>query len=657
MRLRLPILILMLLIMGCVRDQTRHAMRSPDGQLRARLTMIDGLPHYSVRWDTTRIINNSLLGFEARGGSEQQDLRLQFQGRQRVDATWEQPWGENRHLRDHHFEYRYRLLMAEGKQVAYDLVFRLFDDAVAFRYEFPGAAGDSLILEEEWTEFNFADDFESWWIPNDWDSYEHLYRHTPISASPGINTPVTCRTGTGIHLSIHEAALTDFAGMTLVPDEAGSLDWRAELVPWPDGVKVRTTLPHVSPWRVILIGDQAIDLANSSTILNLNEPSRITETDWITPMKYMGIWWDIHIKKHTWKAGPRHGATTANALSYIDFASANGIQGLLIEGWNLGWETWELDFTQPYPDFDLEVIAAYAESKGVELIGHHETAADAARYEREVEAAFDYYKAHGVAAVKTGYVGRIKPLGQHHHGQWMVNHYRRIVELAAEKKIMLDVHEPIKPTGIRRTWPNMMTREGVRGGEYEAWSDGNPPEHTVILPFTRGLAGPMDYTPGIFDILFERYQPDFRVHTTLAKQLALMVVLYSPLQMAADLPENYHNHPAFQFVKDLDVDVDASRVLAGEVGAYIVTARRAGETWFLGAITDADSRTISQELDFLAANRTYRAQLYLDGLDAHWETHSTAYRIETRTVTAKDRLELQLAPGGGCAITFTPLEQ
>ena len=401
-------------------------------------------------------------------------------------------------------------------------------------------------------------------------------------------------------------------------------------------------------------------------ILNLNEPSRIADLSWIKPMKYIGIWWGMHLGTETWAAGPRHGANTKNAMDHIDFAAAHNIQGVVFEGWNAGWENWggkdAFDHITPAKDFDLNRVAGYAKEKGVMVIGHHETGGDIPAYEHYMEAAFRQCKELGIKAVKTGYAGGIYPRGEHHHGQFMVQHYRRVVEMAAKYHIMLDVHEPIKPTGIRRTWPNMMTREGVRGMEWDAWSEGNPPSHTLIIPFTRGLGGPTDYTPGTFDVLFlnagERIKwntddiSKTRVHTTLAKQLANFVILYSPLQMASDLPKNYQSHPAFQFISDYNADTDESRVLNGEIGEYITVVRRAGNEWFLGSATNETARKLSVKLDFLEHGSTYQARIYRDADDAHWITNPTAYCIENKTVCADDTIELQLAAGGGEAIHF-----
>jgi hypothetical protein len=449
--------------------------------------------------------------------------------------------------------------------------------------------------------------------------------------------------------------------MTLVPLEGVANGLAADLVPWPDGTKVLGTTPLVTPWRTIQIGRRPGDLVESHLILNLNEPCAIEDTSWIRPMKYVGIWWGMHTGKYSWHEGPDHGATTENARRYIDFAAAHGFDAVLIEGWNTGWDRWgargAFDYVTSYDDFDLPEVVRYGRERGVALIGHHETGGDAEDYERRVDEAFDLYASLGVPAVKTGYAGGVYPRGQRHHGQWMVYHYRQVLEKAAAMRLMLDVHEPIKPTGISRTYPNMMTREGVRGMEYNAWSEGNPPEHTTVLPFTRMLAGPLDYTPGIFDLMLDDYKPENRVHTTLAKQLALFVILWSPVQMAADLPENYEGDPAFEFIETVPCDWDDTRVVDAAIGDHVTVARRSGDRWFLGSITDGSERALTVPLDFLEGGVTYRARAFRDAADTDWRTNPRAVEITDLTVTAGNELDLRLAPGGGQAIVFLPYEE
>jgi len=640
-----------------------EAVSSPDGRIEAVLLLTAGRPTYSISYDSQPVIRPSTLGFRFKDDAPLVDgFFIESVEHSSTDETWEPVWGAASEILNRCNEMTVRLREAEGLERAMFVVFRVFDDGVGFRCvlpEQPHLTGVDIVSEE--TTFRLAGDHTVWWNRNDYDSYEHLYRETPVSVIDGANTPVTFATSEGLYLSIHEANLTDYAGMTLVPEEGVPNSLAAELVPWPDGVtRVMGGTPLVTPWRTIQIGERPGDLVESHLIQNLNEPCVIEDTSWIRPMKYAGIWWSLHIGKESWHEGTAHGATTENATRYIDFAAEHGLDAILIEGWNTGWDRWgargAFDYVTPYDDFDLEEVVRYGREKGVAIIGHHETGGDAADYETRVDEAFDLYSRVGVAAVKTGYAGGIYPRGQHHHGQWMVFHYRKVLEKAAEKRIMLNVHEPIKPTGISRTYPNMMTREGVRGMEYNAWSEGNPPEHTTILPFTRMLAGPLDYTPGIFDLTFDKHKPDNRVHTTMAKQLALYVVLLSPLQMAADLPENYEGDPAFEFIERVPCTWDETRVLDAAIGDYVVIARRSGDEWYLGGITDEEGRVLEVSLDFLAGgNMPYRARIFRDGSDAHWETNPTAVDISTVELGAKDTMTLELAPGGGAAAYFTPV--
>jgi alpha-glucosidase len=616
------------------------------------------------------------------------------------DTTWETVWGERQFVRDAHREARLTVLSPDSLRMV--VAVRVFDGGLALRYEWPAQAGlDSLEIADEVTEFRFAEAPEAWWIPAyQRERYEYLTLHTPLAdagtfqpdanidtppsphpdrPSQVVHTPLTLAfPGSGLFAAVHEAALVDYASMTLVVTDSTGL--RADLVPWSTGVKVYATAPHASPWRVVLVGDTPGELAESDLVLNLNEPSRLSDTDWITPQTYIGIWWMMHLDNSTWGSGERHGATTAEARRYIDFAAENGIGGVLVEGWNTGWDgNWtgpgaDFSFTEPYPDFDLDAVAAYAREKGVGLIGHHETGGDVPHYEAQLDSAFALYERLGVHAVKTGYVeweqGILRTSGpglapgdsarEWHHGQFMVRHQQRVVETAARHRVMVNIHEPIKDTGLRRTWPNLMTREGGRGMEYNAWSrdGGNPPAHEATLPFTRLLAGPMDYTPGIFDLLLKKgRRPDNRVNTTLAKQLALYVTLYSPLQMAADLPESYAEYAdAFQFIRRVPADWSESRVLAGDIGRYVVTARkdRRSDAWYLGAVTDAHGRTLAQPLSFLDPGTTYLAQVYRDADDADWRSNPFALRIESGLVQASDVLPLRLAAGGGLAVRFQP---
>ena len=635
------------------------------------------------------------------------------------------------------------------------LRFRVFDDGVGFRYEYEVAGVDSIFVTDELTSFNMAQDGISWSIPANYETYELLYRTQPLSKTDNANTPMTFKVGK-TYASIHEAALTDFPEMTL--QNTGGCGFKSELAPWPDGIKAKIEGGSFNtPWRTVQIASKAVGLINSALILNLNEPCVLESTDWIRPMKYVGIWWGMHLGVESWVINDRHGATTENAKRYIDFAAANNIEAVMFEGWNEGWENWggtqNFDYTKPYADFDIKEIAAYARKKGVEIIGHHETGGNICNYENQLDKAYEWYADLGIHSVKTGYAGGLPnghnhhgqfnvrhyrnvvktaakyrttldvhepikdtgirrtypnmmtregargmewnawsegnppehhvmlgihsvktgyagglPNGHNHHGQFNVRHYRNVVKTAAKYRTTLDVHEPIKDTGIRRTYPNMMTREGARGMEWNAWSEGNPPEHHVMLPFTRLLGGPMDYTPGIFDVLYKRAKnnpdrkkwnmkdsKDCRINTTLAKQIANWVILYSPLQMAADMIENYEGHPAFRFFRDFDADCDWSEALAGEPGEYVAIVRKAKDKYFLGAATDEEARSIDVKLDFLEKGKTYAAVIYADGKDADWETNPESYEIIEKQVTSDDTLTIVMAKGGGQAVSFMPI--
>jgi alpha-glucosidase len=656
--------------------QTRVA--SPDGRNQVTAELREGKLYYSVQRDGRPLILPSLLGFEFQGAPLLRDgLQLVDTTRKTVDETWTQPWGEVARVRDHHNELRVSVAETASPNRQFAVVFRVFNDGVGFRYEVPAQPNlGEFAISEELTEFALANDARTWWIPSNrprLDRSEMLYSSSPVSVVDSVQTPLTMETRDGrTFIVIHEANLVDYARMNLRGARLENRTLRAALAPYADGIKVRGRTPFVTPWRTIQLADRAVDLAPSVLGLNLNPPSVLENTGWIRPMKYVGIWWGMHIGTMTWSSGPKHGATTANTRRYIDFAAANGIGGVLVEGWNVGWDgDWianrnAFSFTQPYPDYDLPGLAAYAKQKGVKLIVHNETSGGVENYERQMDSAFALYRSLGLDAIKSGYVTDLTSEGHSHHGQYMVRHYRRVIEKAAQYGIMLDVHEPIHDTGERRTYPNMMSREGARGQEYNAWSGegGNPPEHETILFFTRLLAGPMDFTPGVFDILIERgtgrprTPEEPRVRTTLAKQLALYVVLYSPLQMAADLPENYERQPAFQFIRDVAVDWDTTRVLEGKIGDYVVVARRErnGQSWFVGAITDEEARTFDVPLSFLEQGRQYVAEIYADGPNANWLDNPLPVTITRQSVSKATRLRLVLAQGGGQAIRIRPAQ-
>ena len=670
----------------------KTTVTSPDGRISVRFALdAEGVPSYAVDVDGKPFLAPSTLGLQAEGVNLESGFALKSSKVTAEDETWHQPWGENKEVEDHHRELSLKLKNDAG--VGLEVVFRVFDDGFGFRYAYAAPGADTLRINGERTQFAFAADADSWSIPGDFNSYEHLYRKMRLSELRDANTPLTLKFSDDLYAAVHEAALVDFPEMVLRQEDG--LTFRSALAPLKQVRRGRrgpaaasSPAPTVAsspaptgdlvavvpgtfqtPWRTVQIAHSAVGLINSSLILNLNEPCALADVSWIKPMKYIGVWWSLHLGVESW-GGEGHGATTENAMRYIDFAAANNIQGVLFEGWNDAWHNSdaipEFDFTRPAPDYDVEKVAAYARERGICLITHNETGGNYLRFEDQLDRVLDWDASLGIHAMKTGYAGGGLSGGAPRHSQTGVRHFQKVVEEAAERQIMVDGHEVIKETGLRRTWPNFMTRECVRGMEYNGWGPGNPPSHTVILPYTRLLAGPVDYTPGVFDIKYTcvegkpqlrtwgRPSSDFSEHTTLAKQMANWVILYSPMQMACDLLENYEGHPAFQFFRDFDADCDASEALQGEVGEWISVVRRAGDRFFLGASTDETGRTFDQPLTFLRPGVRYTATVYGDAADAHWDTNPTAYEIITSTVTCEDTLTLRLAPGGGAAVSFLP---
>jgi len=632
-------------------------------------------PYYQVYRGDRSVIARSRLGLVLDGFGNAPATRVSNERRDAVDRRWEQPWGEQRIIRDSHNALTVTLSGSESALTEpFDVTVRVFDDGFGFRYAFnqvPPAR--DVAVTDELTEFKLVDDLDAWWYPaRGRERDEYLYHRGPLFEIDLAETPLTLQSP-GLYLSIHEAALVDYASMNLKRTAERTL--KADLMPWSDGVRVRKRGPFVTPWRTVLIGETPMALADSRLELNLNEPNKLADTSWIRIGKYVGIWWEMHLNKSTWGSGARHGANNANVKRYVDFAAKHGFGGVLVEGWNTGWDgDWiangrHFSFTQSYPDFDLSMLAGYARERGVRLIGHHETAGAIENYESQLEAAMQLYAANDVAVVKTGYVrpsGSIERTledgGIGHEwfaGQYRVRHELKVADVAAAHRVSIVAHEPVKDTGLRRTWPNMLSREGARGQEFNAWGrPTNPPEHLSILPFTRLLAGPMDFTPGIFDITFGKTNVNERVQSTLAAQLAEYVLIYSPVQMAADLPENYEQRlDAFQFIKDVPTDWETSHTLRSEIGDYVVVARqqRGAPDWYLGAATDENARTLVIPLDFLAQGRRYEAQIYRDGPGASYLDNPTALVMEKRRVTAGDRIEAVLAPGGGLAVRFKAL--
>ncbi len=669
----------------CVKRDKSVEVLSPSSDVKITFFQLDedGL-NYSVWYKDQIIIDTSSMSFDFKDQPPMMDgfLVLAVE-RESVNERWEMPWGEQRMVENIYNEMVVFTQEKAGERRKLNIYFRAYDDGIGFRYEFPKQEGvDSLKIMDENTQFNLTGNHTTWWQPGDWDIYEHLYNKSPITGIDAIskrnhsglaqtyipynavNTPVTMRTDDGLHLSFHEANLTDYAGMTLLIDK-DKLMLQSKLVGSDrTGLAVNRKLPFFTPWRSIQIGEEAGDLIESKLIVNLNEPNKLGDMTWFKPMKYMGIWWEMHIGTKSWdmKSG-KHGATTEHAKKLIDFASEKGIKGLLIEGWNTGWEHWigfedregVFDFVTPYPDYDIDEVVAYAKDKGVEIIMHHETSAAPRTYEKQLIPAFELMKKYGMTTVKTGYVGKIIPKGEYHHGQWMVNHYRKVLETAAKYNVAVNAHEPIKATGIRRTYPNAISREGLRGQEFNAWAQdgGNPPDHLTKVAFTRMLAGPIDFTPGVFDIKLPTKENN-QVNTTIAHQLALYVVIYSPIQMACDLPENYEDNCAFIFIQDVGVDWEQSKVLNGEVGEFVTIAREERNTgnWFIGGITNEESREMTISFDFLEPDIEYKAMIYKDAANAHWDKNPTAYELEELLVTKDTKIEIILAEGGGFAISL-----
>ena len=664
-------LLLLALLTGTALASPVASVSSPRGTLRVSITLNgEGRPGYAIDRRGVPVIGESRLGFLLTDVPKlERNFTLDGTATRSVDETWEQPWGERRFVRNHFNELRVRLKEGKAPARMLEILFRVYEDGVGFRYEFPDQASlQQVNIADELTEFAVAGPATAWWIPaGEWNRYEYLYRRTPLAEVGQAHTPLTLRLDRGLHVALHEAALVDYAGMWLRRVDGQRL--KAALSPSAEGARVRRRAPFTTPWRTLQISDSAAGLYMSDLILNLNEPNALGDVSWVRPFKYVGIWWSLHLDNETWASGPKHGATTANARRYVDFAAENGFRGVLVEGWNRGWDgDWFADgsgfsFTGPTADFDLAAVAAYARERGVRLVGHHETSGFIAHYEVQLEDALDLYASLGIDAVKTGYVadaGGIKARDddgsirfEWHDGQVMSRHHLRVVTEAAKRRIAVNPHEPIKDTGLRRTYPNWVSREGARGMEYNAWGDPpNPPEHEANLVFTRMLAGPMDFTPGVLSLIGRDGQA---IQSTLAKQLALYVVIYSPIQMAADLPENYAKFPGpFRFIRDVPVDWADTQVLNGEVGDYVTIARkdRNSDDWYLGSVTDEVARRLRVTLDFLEPGRSYTAQIYRDGARADWKDNPHSIVIETRRVRGGDELELGLAPGGGQAIRF-----
>lgn len=650
-----------LVVLLCACQSSKESMlTSPDGKVQVVFTLGDnGEPIYSVCRDGKPVLLPSALGLETAEQSLTACFRIDSISRASRDTTWETVWGEERLIRDCHNEMTVHLRHTSGTRM--DIVFRAFNDGFALRYK--GVSQGLTILSEK-TSYIFAETPEAWSIPWRTEYYEALWTKAPITEMDTVCSPITLQMADGTYAFLHEAALTDYPAENFY-FRGDSI--RTFLTPLSDGTAahISDTSCWASPWRFMVLADDLQGLVASRIMLNLNEPCRIEDTSWIKPMKFIGIWWGMHLKTMTWWNGPQHGATTQRMKQYIDFAADNGFGGVLAEGWNVGWGSWDgpypdeqFSFVTPYPDYDIEWLTRYARQRGVQIIFHHETAGDAANYESQLDTAYRYIAQHGMHAVKTGYVApyvRYAEGKQYNRSQAGVQHYRRVIEKAAAHKVAIDNHEPVMPTGLQRTYPNLMTQEGVRGQEWNAWSTdgGSPASHVTILPFTRMLAGPADYTPGVFN--FENpVHPNTRVHATLANQLGLFVVLYSPLQMACDLPENYQRYPdAFEFIRRVPCDWEQSRLLSGEIGEYAVMARqeRGGGKWYIGAVNNDTPRDVSIDGSFLPEG-DYTITLWRDGDKADWQTNPYAYRIDTIHCRHNEQITIHMASGGGFAMVL-----
>ena len=674
---------------------------SPDGNVKLIFSVNEaGTPVYELAYKGKPVIKPSQLGLTCKDGIDlNSGFRIVSETPSGFDETWQPVWGEVKEIRNNYNELEAKVQQpASGIEMV--LRFRVFNDGLGFRYEFPQQ--DKLgyfVIKEENTQFAMNGDHKAFWLPGDYDTQEYSTvtsdlsqvrglmqqaitpnsSQTPFSPT-GVQTPLMMKSKDGLYINLHEAALKDYSCMSLDLNDKDMV-FTSHLTPDAQGNKGYMQTPCQSPWRTVIVSDDARDILASKTIYNLNEPCKYTDTEWIKPVKYVGVWWEMITGKASWaycdlpqvrlgetdftrvKPNGKHAANNERVKQYIDFAADNGFDAVLVEGWNVGWEDWfgkskdyVFDFVTPYPDFNPQMLNDYAHSKGVKLIMHHETSGSVRNYERHIDTAYQFMADHGYNAVKSGYVGNIIPRGEYHYGQWMVNHYQYVLEKAAEYKIMVNAHEAVRPTGLARTYPNLIGNESARGTEYESFGGSNP-DHTTILPFTRLMGGPMDYTPGIFEMDLTKLNPEntSHVNTTLARQLALYVTMYSPLQMAADMIENYQRVPdAFQFIKDVPVDWDDTKILQAEPGDYITIARKqkGGNDWFIGCTVDENGFKSDISLDFLEPGKKYEATIYSDGKDAHYKTNPQAYQIRKQKVTSKSKISQQCAPGGGYAVSI-----
>lgn len=700
MKLLKPLIILLCLSVSIV---TAQQLTSPNGELTMQFSLQeDGTPTYKLQYKNQEVIKESRLGFHLKNDKKSllDDFKVTDTSTSTFKDTWQPVWGEVKEITNHYNQLKVTLTQNETDRIMI-INFRLFDDGLGFRYEFP--TQKNLVyftIKEERTQFAMTGDHTAFWIPGDYDTQEYDYTKSKLSeirglfdkavtgnasqeqfSKTGVQTALMMKTDKGLYINLHEAALINYSCLSLDLDDK-NLIFNSHLTPDARGDKGYLQSPTKTPWRTIIVSDDARDILASKLTLNLNEPCAIEDTSWIKPVKYIGVWWEMITGKSSWsytndlpsvklgetdftkvKPNGTHAANNKNVKRYIDFAAKHGFDGVLVEGWNEGWEDWfgqskdyVFDFVTPYPDFDVEEIHAYAKSKGVKMIMHHETSSSVRNYERHMDKAYQFMKDHGYDAVKSGYVGDILPRGERHYSQWIVNHYQYALEKAAEYQIMVNAHEAVRPTGISRTYPNLIGNESARGTEYQAFGGSNA-NHVTILPFTRLIGGPMDYTPGIFEMDISKLNPNNNSHvnSTIANQLALYVTMYSPLQMAADLPEHYQQFmDAFQFIKDVAIDWDESIYIEAEPGDYLTVARKekGSNNWFVGNVNGNNPRKSTIKLDFLDKDKTYTATIYADAKDAHYKTNPQAYKISTKKVTSKSKISQLSVPGGGYAISI-----
>jgi len=637
-----------------------YEIYSPDKNIKLIFSTKNSTLYYKVLFKNKEVIKPSELGFTIKGIEKlNNNFIISNVETDSINEIWKPIYGQFNKIVNKATVLKVNLKSIDNQEISFEIIFRAYNEGIAFRYTFPKQDNLNYFeITDELTRFNFAEKFFCWSIPNDGSYYEQIFTKKLLSEIKNVNTPLTIE-GDDIFMVIHEASLVNYSSMSLISEKKENISLKCDLAPWSDGVKVKATTPFITPWRYILISDNIKNIMESSMVYNLNDPNKEDDISFIKPLKFVGIFWGMHTRNQTWFYGSKHGATTENAKKYIDFASKNHIEGILIEGWNKGWETWQYadtsvqNYTQPYPDFDIREVVKYARSKGIEIIGHHETGGNIPMYEKQMDSAFKYYNSMGIHYVKTGYAGEIIPKGVHRHGQQMVRHYQQVADLAYKYKINIDSHEPIMPSGLSRTYPNWMNWEAVRGIE---WCNLNPypPSHVATLPFTRSLAGPFDFTPGIFKQIYDTIRPHMRVYSTLANQLALYVVFYSPMQMAADIIENYKNNRAFKFIANVPCSWDSTVFVNGKIGDYITFARKKNNEWYIGSVTNEKERINKIALDFLDKGKTYKAEIYCDSISTNWVEKPSSIEIKSFAVTKNDTIYSGLAKCGGIAIRLIP---